>query len=61
MNKPFANCKDNRVSLYIGMDDGSIFQYSIQICVGNDIHNLVTFLRVVQFCATSTTKKYKIV
>ena len=40
----------------MNMDDGSIFQYSIQRCiVGNIIYSLTSFIRVVPLHKTNTT------
>ena len=41
--------------------DKTIFQYSIPRCIGNIIHNLVIFSRILPFRATNTRTKYKIV
>ena len=52
--------KGNHMPLYMDIHDESIFQHSIARCIGNTINNLVTFSRIVPFCATNTTTKYKI-
>ena len=55
------NCKGKHMSLYMNMDDGIIFKYSILRYIGNTIQSLVTFSRVVSKLWTSTTTKYTIV
>ena len=60
------NCKDNHMSLYINLDDGTVFPYLIGIFNGNMIHSLVAFFRVVPIHATynypyTCTTKYMIV
>ena len=54
------NYKDKHISSNMKMDDGTIFQYFIQRCIGNTIYTLVTFSRVVTLGETYTTAKYKI-
>ena len=44
------NCKRNHILSYTNMDDGIIFQYSNQRCIGNTIYSLVTFSRVIPLC-----------
>ena len=48
------NCKSNHKSLYIDMNNKSIFQYSMYIYSGNNIHKLLIFSRVVPFHAKLT-------
>ena len=51
----------NHMSLYMNMDDGNIFPYSIQKLNGNTINSLVTFSWIAPLHATNTTTtEYKI-
>ena len=43
------------------MEDGTIYQYSIQRCIGDIIYNIATFSRVVPIRATNTTNNDKII
>ena len=55
------NCKGKYISLYLIMDDWTIFQYSSQKCFEKQKYNLKIFLRVVSLHETKFTAKYKIV
>ena len=63
LNFNSKNYKGNHVSLYINLDDMTIFQYSIQKWIENTIYSLAIFSRVVPLGATNTNTetKYKVV
>ena len=52
------NYKGNHIPSYLNMDNGTIFQYSIQSCIINTVPNLMTFSRGVSFCENNNTARY---
>ena len=54
-------CKENYISLYINMDDGTSFKYLIERCIVSTIYSLATFPRVIPLCNTNTIAIWTIV
>ena len=53
-------CEGNHIPSYVDMDDGTIFQFFFQRCIGNTIYSWLIISRVVPglLCETDTTDKY---
>ena len=57
LNLHSINCKIIHISIFMNMDDGTIFKKSILRCNGNTIHSLEIISRTVAIHAINTTSK----